>query len=195
MLAVGGVEPRKGSTDLLEAWGQLRRRRDLRDVALVVAGGETLFDHRAYRADFDERASALAAELGTAPVLLGAVDDDALPALVAAASAMGFPSVKEGFGMAPLEALAAGVPVVARDLPVLREVLGDAVLFAADASSLSSALERALDGGAPPPERGREVARCHGWEVAASSHERLYAAVLQRGGDGGAPVDLGHPVP
>lgn len=191
VLAVGGVEPRKGSTDLLEAWALLRRRRpDLRDVALVVAGGETLFDYRAYRAAFEERASALTAELGTAPVLLGAVDDDALPALVAAAAVLGFPSVKEGFGMAPLEAMAAGVPVVARDLPVLREVLGGAALLADDVPSLADGLERALDGAAPAPDLGRAVAGCYGWDGVAAAHERLYAAVLRGGGDGGGPIDL-----
>jgi len=175
VLAVGGVEPRKGSLDLLEAWALLRRHRlDLRDVALVVAGGETLFDHREYRAAFDARAVELARDLGAAPVVLGPVDDGALPALVAAADAVAFPSVKEGFGMAPLEALAAGVPVVARDLPVLREVLGAAVLYGGGVPDLADALAAALDGGAPSPSTGRAVAAGYGWHRAAVSHEAFY---------------------
>ena len=52
---------------------------------------------------------------------------------MAAADVFAFPSTKEGFGLAAMEALAAGVPVVVRDLPVLREVFGDAVRYASDA--------------------------------------------------------------
>ncbi|TNM64430.1 MSMEG_0565 family glycosyltransferase [Streptomyces sp. NP160] len=175
VLAVGGVEPRKGSLDLLEAWALLRRHRlDLRNVALVLAGGETLFDHREYRAAFEARAAELAQELGAAPVVLGPVDDDALPSLVAAADAVAFPSTKEGFGMAPLEALAAGVPVVARDLPVLREVLGEAVLFGGGVPDLADALVSALDGGAPSAAHGRVVAAGFGWPRAAAAHEAFY---------------------
>ncbi|MGQ7296365.1 MSMEG_0565 family glycosyltransferase [Quadrisphaera sp. KR29] len=179
VLAVGGVEPRKGSLDLLEAWALLRRHRlDLRDVALVLAGGETLFDHRAYRAVFDARATELARHLGAAPVVLGPVDDHALPALVAAADAVAFPSTKEGFGMAPLEALAAGVPVVARDLPVLREVLGEAALFGATAVEIADALGVALGGASPGPSLGRAVAAAHGWTRAAAAHEGFYEQLL-----------------
>lgn len=175
VLAVGGVEPRKGSLDLLEAWALLRRHRlDLRDVALVLAGGETLFDHRPYREAFDARSAELARELGAAPVVLGPVDDDALPSLVAAADAVAFPSTKEGFGMAPLEALAAGVPVVARGLPVLREVLGEAALFAGGVPDLADALAAALDGRAPSAELGRAVAAGYGWARAAAAHEAFY---------------------
>ncbi len=93
VLTVGGIEPRKGSLDLLEAHALLADP----DVRLVIAGGETLFDYRAYRAAWDERA----AELGVAPVVLGPVDDTQLPALVAGAEVFALPSVKEGFGLAP----------------------------------------------------------------------------------------------
>ena len=179
VLAVGGVEPRKGSLDLLEAWALLRRHRlDLRGVSLVLAGGETLFDHREYRAAFDARAAEVGRDLGAAPVVLGPVDDDALPALVASADAVAFPSVKEGFGMAPLEALAAGVPVVARDLPVLREVLGEAALFAGGVPDLADALAAALDGRAPSARHGRVVAAGYGWARAAAAHEAFYERLV-----------------
>ncbi|MBC8092839.1 MAG: MSMEG_0565 family glycosyltransferase, partial [Pseudonocardia sp.] len=113
VLSVGGIEPRKGSVELLEAYAQLRTP----GVALVIAGGETVFDHRDYRARWEARA----AELGVTPIVLGPVDDSALPSLVAAADAFAFPSTKEGFGIAAMEALAAGVPLVVSDLAVLRE--------------------------------------------------------------------------
>ncbi len=113
VLAVGGIEPRKGTMDLLEAYALLREV----PLRLVIAGGETLFDYRDYRARWDKRA----AELGADPVVLGPVAHDELPSLVAAARVFAFPSAKEGFGLAAMEALAAGVPVVTRDLPVLRD--------------------------------------------------------------------------
>ena len=87
-------------------------------LSLVIAGGETLFDYRDYRREVD----ALIDQLGERLQVLGPVDDEALPVLVAAAEAFAFPSTKEGFGLAAMEALAAGVPVVTRELPVLREV-------------------------------------------------------------------------
>jgi glycosyltransferase-like protein len=180
VLAVGGIEPRKGTVDLLRAYDVVRSRgRD--DVTLVLAGGETLFDYKPYRAEFD----AVVADRGIPVTELGVVDDPSLPALVAAAAAFSFVSTKEGFGLAALEALAAGVPVVARDLPVLREVFGDTVRYAADVVGIADALDAALD--APAPVRaGRALAASYAWPAAAAAHVALYDALLER--SGGAPV-------
>lgn len=173
VLAVGGIEPRKGSIDLLEAMALLRR--DQPHLRLVVAGGETLFDYRAYREEYDRRA----VELGVQPVVLGPVSDDDLPSLVASAAAFAFPSTKEGFGLAAMEALAARRPLVVRDLPVLREVFDGAALFASSVQDLATGLAMALE--APDPvraARGAALARRHTWEAAAAAHERFYAAHL-----------------
>ena len=184
MLAVGGIEPRKGSLDLLEAMALLRR--PLPDVRLVVAGGETLFDYRDYRAAFEQRAS----ELGIGPVILGPVRHEELPALVAAASAFAFPSIKEGFGLAAMEALAAGVPVVTRDLPVLREVFGGTVAYADDPAGLAAGLEAAVRGssrdrsGRAEEDRrgaGRRLAAAHSWDGAAAAHLEFYRDGPYRG--------------
>ncbi|MFC0447500.1 MSMEG_0565 family glycosyltransferase [Rhodococcus jostii] len=167
VLAVGGIEPRKGSIDLVEAYALLRRDRP--DLRLVIAGGETLFDYRSYRDDFDTRCT----QLGVQPNILGTVDDDALPALVAQATVFAFLSTKEGFGLAAMEALAAGVPVVARDLPVLREVFGSTVRFASTHQQMADALRRPSD--ADQVDRGRSLARAHSWDDAASAHLDFYA--------------------
>lgn len=169
VLAVGGIEPRKGTLDLLEAYARVRERRP--DLRLVLAGGETLFDYRDYRATFDRRA----AELGVEPTMLGVVEDDALPSLVAAAQVMGLVSTKEGFGLAALEALAAGVPVVARDLPVLREVFGHTVAYASEPAGIARALAQALDA-STDPTAGRALARSYSWDAAAAAHVEVYAA-------------------
>ncbi|MFC8526387.1 MSMEG_0565 family glycosyltransferase [Nocardia sp. NPDC057227] len=163
VLAVGGIEPRKGSIDLLEAFARMPA-----GPRLVFAGGETLFDYRAYRAEFDRRA----AELGVEPLVLGPVPHDELPGLVAGAEVLGFLSTKEGFGLAAMEALAAGVPVVARELPVLREVFGDAVTYARDVAEAAVLLAQE-----PSPERraaGRALARGYDWAAAAAAHLAFY---------------------
>jgi glycosyltransferase-like protein len=172
VLAVGGIEPRKGSLDLLEAYALLRVRHP--QVRLVIAGGETLFDYRDYRT----RWTARAAELGVDPIILGPVADDELPPLVAAAGAFAFPSVKEGFGLAAMEALAAGVPLVVRDLPVLREVFGDAARYAAGPEDLATELGIALTTDDRPRRvAGRDRAGRHTWTEAARRHLEFYEAL------------------
>jgi glycosyltransferase-like protein len=169
VLAVGGIEPRKGTVDLVDAYHRLRRR--LSDVSLVIAGGETLFDYRDYRAAFERRCG----ELGVEPVILGAVKDDELPSLVAASSVFAFPSTKEGFGLAAMEALAAGRPVVTRDLPVLREVFGDTVRYATTPDGFAEALIQAFEHGAAS-DAGRALAQSLTWEAAARRHVEFYEA-------------------
>jgi glycosyltransferase-like protein len=176
VLAVGGIEPRKGSLDLLDAYALLRRYNP--GLRLVIVGGETLFDYREYRAQWQHRAD----RLGLEPVVLGPVAHGELPPLVAAASAFAFPSTKEGFGLAAMEALAAGVPVVARDLPVLREVFGDTVRYGTDPPSLARAISRSI--ARPDPRRraaGRMLAEAHTWSATAHKHIELYRSILAGG--------------
>jgi glycosyltransferase-like protein len=173
VLIVGGIEPRKGTVDLVDAMAEVRSVRP--DVRLVIAGGETLFDYRDYRADFDRRCD----ELGVSPIVLGMVDDDALPSLVASCDVFAFPSVHEGFGLAPMEALAAGRPLVCRDLPVLREVFDGAAMFASDVHGFAAAIVTALevDDHSNRGHIGIELARRHRWLDVAKRHVDFYASV------------------
>ena len=169
VLTVGGIEPRKGSLNLLEAYALLRLEHP--DVRLVIAGGETLFDYRDYRARWETRAS----ELGIEPVVLGPVPDEELPPLVAAADAFAFPSIKEGFGLAAMEALAADVPLIVRDLPVLREVFGTAARFATTPADFAAAISDALAArDLLRQTAGRRLAARHTWNKAASQHLDFY---------------------
>jgi glycosyltransferase-like protein len=178
VLSVGGIEPRKGTLDLVEAMAQVRQARP--DVKLVVAGGETLFDYRDYRQDVLTRADELAVD----PILLGPVDHARLPALFAQADVFAFPSTKEGFGLAAMEAMATGTPVVMRDLPVLREVFGDpergdAAAFASSVDELATAILAAIDGSDPTQlDRGRQLAATHTWTAAAQAHVDFYRHLL-----------------
>lgn len=169
VLAVGGIEPRKGSLELLDAYAVVRTH--MPDVRLVIAGGETLFDYRDYRARWEQRIEAL----GVDPVVLGPVVHDELPALVAGAGVFAFPSTKEGFGLAAMEALAAGVPLVVSNLPVLREIFSGAARFAEGPAELAAHL---LSGLADPDPAGREAGRAlaarYTWSAAAQRHLDLY---------------------
>ncbi len=169
VLAVGGIEPRKGSLELLEAYAVVRAR--VPDVRLVIAGGETLFDYRDYRDRWEHRAAAL----GVNPVVLGPVAHDELPTLVAAASVFAFPSTKEGFGLAALEALAAGVPLVVSHLPVLREIFASAARCAADPADLAAQLLAGLTDPDPGARQaGQALAARYTWSATAQHHLKLY---------------------
>ena len=117
--------------------------------------------------------------------VLGPVTDAELDDLYRAADLFALPSTKEGFGLAVLEALAAGLPAVVSDLDVFRTYLadGDSALMApvGDHAALAAALVRA----AASPELaarlrdgGRAVAARHGWDAAAAAHEAAYARFL-----------------
>jgi glycosyltransferase-like protein len=184
VLTVGGIEPRKGSLTLLDGFAALRRTAPELDPLLVIAGGMTLFDYRHERERFDARAGELAVREHVR--VLGPLPGGEIEGLFRAADVFAFPSVKEGFGLVALEALAAELPVVASDLDVLRGFLsdGDSALLApvGDGAALAAALERVARD-APLRERlraaGRAVAAAHTWDAAAAAHERAYEAFLR----------------
>jgi glycosyltransferase involved in cell wall biosynthesis len=99
--------------------------------------------------------------------LTGRVSDDELAAIYSGARALVFPSDDEGFGLPTVEALACGTPVVATDLPVLREVLGDRATFvgAGDLEGLLAAgVAARRPAPAPPPWTWTDAARAT-WQV------------------------------
>jgi glycosyltransferase-like protein len=186
VMTVGGIEPRKGSLTLLDGFAALRRDAPELDALLLIAGGMTLFDYRHERDRFAERAAELG--VGDHVRVLGPLPPDEIEGLFRAADAFAFPSVKEGFGLVALEALAAGLPVVASDLDVLRGFLadGDSALLVGvgDGAALGAALARvARDGALRERLRagGRAVVARHTWDAAAAAHERAYEAFLPAG--------------
>ena len=110
----------------------------------MIAGGTTLFDYRAELERFAERAD----QLGVTEHVwrLGALESEELERLFRAADVFAFPSVKEGFGLVALEAIAAGLPLVASDLDVFRGFLtdGESALLTpvGDPDALAHALAR-----------------------------------------------------
>jgi len=183
ILTVGGIEPRKGSLTLLRAFAAARQAMPERRPVLLVAGGATLFDHRDEIGRFHALRERL--DLDGSVRVLGPVTDAQLEGLYRAADVFALPSVKEGFGLAVLEALAAGLPAVVSDLDVFRTYLddGDSALMApvGDHGALAAALVRAAASprlAARLRAGGRAVATRHGWDAAATAHEAAYARFL-----------------
>lgn len=182
-LAVGGIEPRKGSVFLLEALAALAGRLDPAP-ALVVVGGHSFQDYTQYREDALAMLPGLGLQLGHDVILAGTVTDDRLHELYRSADALVFPSVKEGWGLAVLEAMTADLPVVASDIPVLREYLVDhenALLTrAGDVDSLAAGMHEVIrdaDLRATLTAGGRTLVPAYSWERAATEHEQLYAGL------------------
>ena len=117
VLAVGTLEPRKNLGRLLDAWLALPSAlRDANDLVLVGPRG------------WDDERIVAKADAARAR-LLGRVTDAELRALYAGAVAFAYPSLYEGFGLPPLEAMAAGAPVLTSDVSSLPEVVGDAAVL------------------------------------------------------------------
>ena len=181
-LAVGGVEPRKGSVHAFRALSRLRRAGV--DVMLAVVGGHSYQDYTAYRDAALGELPALGLRLGADVVLLGTVGDEELAGWYHAADALCFPSVKEGFGLAVLEAMSAGLPVVASDLPAFREYLVDnqnALLPpVADDAALAAAMRKVVadaDLRARLTSGGAATVRRYTWAASAARHREIYAGL------------------
>ena len=181
ILAVGGIEPRKGSDTLMRAMAALRRSG--RNPVLTVVGGHSFQDYREYRDQVLSSLPQLGLRLDDDVVLLGTVPDAQLPGWYAAADVLAFPSTKEGWGLAVLEAMSAGLPVVASDLPVFHEYLRpgqDALMVPVnDAVALAAALSTVLEDQHLADRlrsAGRALCTRFTWTSSAAEHQEIYAA-------------------
>ncbi|HEY3342878.1 MAG TPA: glycosyltransferase family 1 protein [Anaerolineae bacterium] len=179
ILAVGTLQRRKNHLTLVRAFAELARGSTVpKNLQLVIAGGKGwLYD--------DVVAEVSALGLQERVCFTGFVDDADLPALYRAAAVFAFPSLYEGFGLPPLEALACGVPVVTSNASSLPEVVGDAGLMVdpLDVQGLAAALGRALtdlDWRAEAIARGTQRAAQFTWQRAAQQLLDVYEQVLNR---------------
>jgi glycosyltransferase-like protein len=180
-LAVGGVEERKNTMRILAAFRTLHSHHP--SSRLVIAGGASLLDHGAYQARF---AAALAqSSLPDGAVIpTGPWPQALMPALYRAATALVFPSTKEGFGLVVLEAMASGVPVVTSRIAPFTEYLGDDDVLWCDpfeVASIAAAMAASLDAARREDciARGLRIAARHDWTRTAQAHLASYRSLQE----------------
>jgi glycosyltransferase involved in cell wall biosynthesis len=174
VLWVGSLEPRKGVGVLVAAMVRLAARD--KTTALVLAGYAGWQNARLIPPE--QRA-----QLGESLHQLGPVPEPDLQALYAGATVFAFPSFHEGFGLPVLEAMAASTPVVASDIPAIREVAGDAAVLVppGDVEQWAGALEDVL--GSPSrsaglAEAGRRRAALFPWASTAAATLEVYKELV-----------------
>lgn len=173
ILSVGTIEPRKNLPHLVQAFDRFADRSP--DMHLVIAGrfadGIGELEQAVERSSHSDRIS-----------LHGYVSFDTLLKLYQGAAATVFPSWDEGFGFPPLEAAACGVPVLASDIPVHREILGDTAWFFQPDSvdALVEEMTRCFNDDKGRQQRlqtGLNRARMFSWKSAAQRHIDLYRSI------------------
>jgi glycosyltransferase involved in cell wall biosynthesis len=163
LLAVGSLEPRKNLARLLKAW-EIAHTRIPQEVCLVIAGAKnssSVFKN---------------ISLGNLPPrvhMAGYVPDQHLPALYSGAIALIYPSLYEGFGLPPLEAMACGTPVIVSNNTSLPEVVGEAGILINPYSEeeIASAIQRIVSDSSLHQvlsQKGLERAGQYSWDRAAS---------------------------
>lgn len=194
-LAVGGVEARKNTARLLQAFALVHASMPASLPAsprprLVIVGGASLLEHAQAQAAFD----AVRQAHGMAPgqphadsvLLTGPVPDGVLPALYRQAIALAMPSVKEGFGLVAIEAMACGTPAIVSRMAPFTEHLQPHEAFWADpldVPSIATALRDTWHLHQHPEQRiararhaqqARQVASRFDWHASAQQHLRIY---------------------
>jgi glycosyltransferase involved in cell wall biosynthesis len=176
ILCVGDLQPRKNLKRLIAAYVRLRQADAMRPKLVVVGRKVWLYDDIFAAA----RASGYADEL----IFTGYVPDEDLVMLYNAADVFVYPSLYEGFGLPPLEAMTCGTPVITSNTSSLPEVVGDAALTVdpVDVEALARAMATVLadtDLRARLSACGRQRAAAFSWEAAARTILRAYHMVAQ----------------
>lgn len=168
ILALGSVDRRKALDSLVRAFGLLDEDGGRDGLRLVLAGPDG-----PGRPELEAAIDSLPSAAADAVVRLGWVDEAARGALLAQATVLAYPSLYEGFGFPVLEAMAAGVPVVATAAGAVPEVVGTAaeLVPVGDDEALAGALARVVsDTGLRRSlvTAGRERAASYSWDRTAS---------------------------
>ncbi len=174
ILFVGTLEPRKNIPALLEAYAHLIRNADI-EHQLVLAGGQGWGGESIH-----QKVRSLGIEANVK--FTGYVAREDLPALYSMADSFVYPSLYEGFGLPPLEAMACGTPIIVSDGSSLSSVVAEAGIRVdpKDISALAQAMRRVLlDERLREDliEKGMERIKCFSWEATARETLALYQEV------------------
>ena len=179
-LNIGGIEPRKNSIVLLQAFTEVLV--EYPQAQLVIAGGATLFDYQAYREEFFALAESTGVQIGKSLILPGMIPESQLPVLYRVSNAFVFPSIKEGWGLVVLEAMASGLPVITSNIPPFTEFLSeaDAMLVnpnCVDAIALAMKTIIKPDTAQSLQRQGLAISDRYTWEKSAFEHLVHYRAL------------------
>ncbi|MBI4948735.1 MAG: glycosyltransferase family 4 protein [Deltaproteobacteria bacterium] len=179
ILTVGSIEPRKNIPSLIRAYSLLRQRGKTRHKLVICGAKGWMREH--------ERIQGLIGDLGIGNdvVFTGYVPDEDLPAMYTLADLFVYPSLYEGFGLPPLEAMACGCPVVASNCSAIPEVVGDAGVLVEpmDADGISEAMQSVMEDEGLKRRlcaAGFARAREFSWEKTARETLKIYMAVMGR---------------
>jgi glycosyltransferase-like protein len=188
ILSIGGIEPRKNTLTTLRAFNIAKSYFMKKGERLIwlIGGGETLFDYRAYREEFFSQVERLGLKMDQDIRVLGNIPEENMPDLYGAGDIFVFPSLKEGWGLVVLEAMASGVPVIASNIAPLTEYLKDsenAILIPpmdheALAQQIISVLEN-RDLREKLATNGMRTAKAYSWRNTALMHSEFYNRILE----------------
>ena len=177
VLYVGNIKPHKNLVRVVEAFGRLRTR-GFDDLTLLIIGDEISKLPALRRAVHSHK-------LHKHVRFLGYLPDDTLAILYRLAAVFVFPSLYEGFGLPPLEAMACGAPVVTSNVSSLPEVTGDAAVLVDpyDVGSIADGIARVLSDPALREDmrvKGMARAREFSWERSVARTREIYREVAER---------------
>ena len=185
-LTIGGIEPRKNSLNLLQAFIEVLKTHP--QAQLIIAGGETLFDYEPYRVQFFNLVKQYNLIIGESLILPGVIPDKDIPVLYRCADAFIFPSVKEGWGLVLLEAIASRLPIVTSNIPPFTEFLdhNSALLINPNSSQkIAEAMLNILNKDLSKKliQNATSIPSQYSWQKSAKLHLEHYLQLLSKAPD------------
>lgn len=174
VLYVGTLEPRKNIPRLIEAFASLKKQGMIRHK-LVIAGKKDWLYNNIFQ-------TVTRAGLDDEVIFTDYVPDQDLPLLISGADLFVYPSLYEGFGLPPLEAMACGIPVITSNLSSLPEVVGDAGILVDPYSvdEIAEAIHQVLSDAKlreQMQQKGLDRARMFSWEKTAQETLKVFETI------------------
>ncbi|EPS7558391.1 glycosyltransferase family 4 protein [Campylobacter fetus] len=169
ILFVGSIEPRKNLTTLIQAYNEL----NLNNIDLVIVGAKGWENSEIHSLIQNNEHIKF----------LGFTPDDDLATLYSSATIFVYPSIYEGFGIPPLEAIACGAPILLSDIEVFREIYGNVAEFFSplNAKELAEKLKNLINNSdklSIMKKNGLILSKKYSWKKCIQEHEKLFIKLL-----------------